>query len=75
MAGPQQDEVAEWLRRWTANPMCSAREGSNPFLVGDFEKNWYARPGQTVVMCVWVGAVIGWGKSLPIPGIEPGPPG
>jgi hypothetical protein len=27
------DEVAEWLRRWTANPMCSAREGSNPFLV------------------------------------------
>ena len=30
------DEVAEWLRRWTANPMCSAREGSNPFLVGIF---------------------------------------
>ena len=33
------DEVAEWLRRWTANPMCSAREGSNPFLV--------------VVFCSW----------------------
>ena len=27
------DEVAEWLRRWTANPMCSARGGSNPILV------------------------------------------
>jgi hypothetical protein len=30
------DEVAEWLRRWTANPMCSARVGSNPILVGRF---------------------------------------
>ena len=28
-----QDEVAEWLRRWTANPLCSARVGSNPILV------------------------------------------
>jgi hypothetical protein len=27
------DEVAEWLRRWTANPMCSARVGSNPIFV------------------------------------------
>ena len=27
------DDVAEWLRRWTANPMCSAREGSNPFVI------------------------------------------
>ena len=27
------DEVAEWLRRWTANPMCSALVGSNPILV------------------------------------------
>ena len=26
----EQDTVAEWLRRWTANPMCSARVGSNP---------------------------------------------
>ena len=31
-----QDEVAEWLRRWTANPMGSARVGSNPILVGLF---------------------------------------
>ena len=30
------DEVAEWLRRWTANPMGSARVGSNPILVGHF---------------------------------------
>ena len=30
------DEVAEWLRRWTANPMGSARVGSNPILVGYF---------------------------------------
>ena len=29
----QTDEVAEWLRRWTANPLCSARVGSNPILV------------------------------------------
>ena len=32
----RQDEVAEWLRRWTANPMCSARVGSNPILVVNF---------------------------------------
>ena len=25
--------MAEWLRRWTANPLCSARVGSNPILV------------------------------------------
>ena len=30
------DKVAEWLRRWTANPMCSARVGSNPILVDIF---------------------------------------
>ena len=29
-----QDEVAEWLRRWAANPLGSARVGSNPILVG-----------------------------------------
>ena len=32
------DEVAEWFRRWTANPMGSARVGSNPILV-DFLMN------------------------------------
>ena len=30
------DEVAEWLRRWTANPLGSARVGSNPILVEAF---------------------------------------
>ena len=30
------DEVAEWLRRWTANPMGSPRVGSNPILVDFF---------------------------------------
>ena len=37
------DEVAEWLRRWTANPMGSARVGSNPILVEIFEKNFRYR--------------------------------
>ena len=37
------DEVAEWLRRWTANPMGSARVGSNPILVENFEKNFRYR--------------------------------
>ena len=27
------DQMAEWLRRWTANPLGSARAGSNPVLV------------------------------------------
>ena len=31
-----QDKVAEWLRRWTANPLGSARVGSNPILVDAF---------------------------------------
>ena len=29
------DEVAEWLRQWTANPLGSARVGSNPIFVDD----------------------------------------
>ena len=31
-----QDEVAEWLRRWTANPMGSPRVSSNLILVERF---------------------------------------
>lgn len=27
---PRCDKVAEWLRRWAANPLCSARVGLNP---------------------------------------------
>ena len=30
------DTVAEWLRRWTRNPLGSARVGSNPTGVGIF---------------------------------------
>ena len=30
---PCNDSVSEWLRRWTRNPLGSAREGSNPFAV------------------------------------------
>ena len=33
---PLCDEVAEWLRRWTANPLWSPRVGSNPILVDLF---------------------------------------
>ena len=29
----QQDSVSEWLRRWTRNPLGSARRGSNPLAV------------------------------------------
>ena len=39
----QVDWVAEWLRRWTANPMGSARVGSNPILVEIFQKNFRYR--------------------------------
>ena len=34
------DEVAEWLRRWTANPLGSARVGSNPIFVA-FSSRFY----------------------------------
>ena len=34
------DEVAEWLRRWTANPLGSARVGSNPILVVSILLRW-----------------------------------
>ena len=30
------DKVAEWLRRWTANPFPSGSVGSNPILVDSF---------------------------------------
>ena len=32
----RQDEVVEWLRRWTANPLGFPRAGSNPILVDHF---------------------------------------
>ena len=30
---PTEDSVSEWLRRWTRNPLGSARRGSNPLAV------------------------------------------
>ena len=42
------DEVAEWLRRWTANPLCSARVGSNPTLVVRFSRLWRLQGGHCV---------------------------
>lgn len=27
------DNVSEWLRRWPAKPLCSARAGSSPAVV------------------------------------------
>ena len=35
----RQDEVAEWLRRWSVNPMDSVRVGSNPIHVVNFVGN------------------------------------
>ena len=36
---PFMDKMAEWLRRWTDNPLVSARVGSNPIFVVFF--NWF----------------------------------
>ena len=33
IVGMRADKVAEWLRRWTANPLGSARVSSNLILV------------------------------------------
>ena len=33
------DKMAEWLRRWTVNPLGSASVGSNPIFVVFF--NWF----------------------------------
>ena len=46
-----QDEVAEWLRRWTANPLGSARVGSNPILVDDFESLKPTHPKSNLQEC------------------------
>ena len=59
------DEVAEWLRRWTANPMGSARVGSNPIFVVIL----FVLPG-SMSTAHWFEK-----QNFPLPGIEPGPPG
>ena len=50
---PAGDEVAEWLRRWTANPLGSARVGSNPIFVGG---NFFPSPfvGEKPSSCGYV---------------------
>ena len=82
------DEVAEWLRRWTANPMCSARVGSNPILVASpFHHFFWCEgifvPGHGVHHGKhWTWDVLALSASaqrqkclIPPPGIEPGPAG
>ena len=73
------DEVAEWLKCWTANPMCCARMGSSPILVDIFAHTWireakklYQRPtkGESYKCHIQ-----NTKKGFPTPGIEPGPPG
>ncbi len=42
--GPQHGPVvvvAEWLRRWTRNPLGSPRAGSNP---ADYVDSWFLSP-------------------------------
>ena len=47
------DEVAERLRRWIANPLCSARMGSNPILVADLL--FTSTPSLLLAVCVLLG--------------------
>ena len=75
-----QDEVAEWLRRWTANPMCSARVGSNPILVDIFINLLTEMQKEQIQTCSTLWQIGRWEyksfqKGFPLPGIEPGPPG
>ena len=61
------DEVAEWLRRWTANPLCSARVGSNPILVapkGDFCPYFNAH-NESLFLVSWEKDVI-YSKKEPV---------
>ena len=61
------DEVAEWLRRWTANPLCSAHVGSNPILIkcsfflGDFSGGLYGKASAYNVEDL--GSIPGSGRS------------
>ena len=51
--------MSEWLRRWTRNPLGSAREGSNPFGVVFMHRCRGSRDTQH--------------ENMRRPGIEPGP--
>ena len=73
------DEVAEWLRRWTANPMCSARVGSNPILVDIFGQPFLleGEKKKSTLETLFYDKLssVRFQKGFPLPGIEPGPPG
>ena len=45
--------MAEWLRRWTANPLCSARVGSNLILVdlSLFSVNFLLHNFNAILLC------------------------
>ena len=45
------DNVSEWLRRWTRNPLGSAREGSNPFVVALLHDHAVAMLHQVSKVC------------------------
>ena len=45
------DEVAEWLRRWTANPLGSPRVGSNPILVDIYFIEFQKSPPSLLNKC------------------------
>ena len=70
------DEVAEWLRRWTANPMGSARVGSNPILVVFFLFSFkHETSGYICFFEYWQEHFLKIEKNIPVPGIEPEPAG
>ena len=61
------DKMAEWLRRWTLNPLVSARVGSNPtfvvFLIGS-TVNWIAICSLNILIRVQISEKTGNLKSL-----------
>ena len=73
------NEVAKLLKRWTANPMCPARMGSNPILVDIFVHTW-VREAKKLYQQPTKGEsdkchIQNTKKGFPTLGIEPVPPG
>ena len=61
-----EDEVAEWLRPWTVNPMSSARVGSNPFFIYLFfiisqQSNYH---GDSLKRGIYFGVLVGSRQRL-----------
>ena len=63
---PFMDKMAEWLRRWTLNPLVSTRVGSNPifvvFLIG-FTVKWIAICSLNILIRVQISEKTGNLKS------------